>query len=101
MKYVLTTAPVHASLAQLVFVAKIRWRIERDDRDLKQDFGLGQFESQGWRSFHCHATLIIAAYGFLMAQRLTMGPGAETDLKQKLAQRQATSVPKDYISRAA
>ena len=67
VKYFLSTAPVYASLAQLVFVAKMRWRIERDYQDLKQDFGLGHFEGRGWRGFHHHATLSIAAYGFFDA----------------------------------
>ena len=73
VKYFLSTAPEYATLAQLVFVAKMRWRIERDYQDLKQDFGLAHYEGRGWRGFHHHATLSIAAYGFLMARRLKMG----------------------------
>jgi SRSO17 transposase len=81
VKYFLSTAPEYASLEQLVLVAKMRWRIERDYQDLKQDFGLGHFEGRGWRGFHHHATLSIAAYGFLMAQRLTMG-SSEAEIKK-------------------
>ena len=66
-KYFLTSAPQDAALEQMVFVAKMRWRIERDYQDLKQDFGLGHYEGRGWRGFHHHATLSIAAYEFLMA----------------------------------
>ena len=40
------------------------------DMDLKQDLGLGHYEGRGWRGFHHHASLSIAAYGFLLAQRL-------------------------------
>ena len=69
-KYFLTTAPKEATLEQMVFVAKTRWRIERAWQDLKQNFGLGHYEGRGWRGFHHHATLSTAAYGFLMAQRL-------------------------------
>ena len=69
-KYFLSTGPENATLEQLVFVAKMRWRIERDYQDLKQEVGLGHYEGRGWRGFHHHATLAIAAYGFLMAQRL-------------------------------
>ena len=72
-KYFLSTAPMEATLEQLVFVTKMRWRIERDYQDLKQEFGLGHFEGRGWRGFHHHATLSIAAYGFLMAHRLQAG----------------------------
>jgi SRSO17 transposase len=76
LKYFLTTPPGEATLEQLVFVTKMRWRIERDYQDLKQVLGLGHYEGHGWRGFHHHATLSIAAYGFLMAQRLRMQSGA-------------------------
>ena len=58
------------SLERRVFEGKMRWRIERDHQDLKQELGLGQFESRGWRGFHHHASLSIAAYGFLMVQQI-------------------------------
>lgn len=70
------------TLEQLVFVTKMRWRIERDYQDLKQDFGLGHFEGRGWRGFHHHATLSIAAYAFLMARRLQMGASAQAEVKK-------------------
>ena len=97
-KYFLTTAPEEATLAQMVFVTKMRWRIERDYQDLKQDFGLGHYEGRGWRGFHHHATLSIAAYGFLMAQRLQLG-SSDAQGKKNFAQRQVPAVPKDYVPR--
>ena len=69
-KYFLSTLPQDTTLSELVGAAHQRWRIERDDQDLKQDFGLGDYEGRGWRGFHHHAALSIAAYGFLMAERL-------------------------------
>jgi hypothetical protein len=54
----------------------MRWRIERDYQDLKQDLWLGHYEGRGWRGFHHHASLSIAAYGFLMAQKLKSGGNA-------------------------
>jgi SRSO17 transposase len=53
---------------------KLRWRIERDYHELKQEVGLGHFEGRGWRGFHHHATLCIAAYGFLVSERETIPP---------------------------
>ena len=69
-KYFLSTLPASTSLQELVRVAKLRWRIERDYQELKQEFGLDHFEGRGWRGFHHHAALCIAAYGFLLAERL-------------------------------
>ena len=40
----------------------MRWRVERDYEDLKQEIGLGHYEGRGWRGFHHHGTLAIAAY---------------------------------------
>ena len=48
-----------------------RWRIERDYLELKQELGLGHFEGRNWRGFHHHASLCVAAYGFLMLERLS------------------------------
>ena len=76
-KYYLSTLPGTAALSDLVRAAHMRWRIERDYQDLKQDLGLGHCEGRGWRGFHHHATLSTAAYGFLIAQRQT--PAVSTD----------------------
>ncbi|MET4121724.1 hypothetical protein ABIB85_008197 [Bradyrhizobium sp. JR1.5] len=56
----------------MVDLAKLRWRIERDYQELKQEFGLGHYEGRRWRGFHHHATLCIAAYGFLISERETI-----------------------------
>ena len=75
-KYWLSTLPQNIAFADLVDFAKLRWRIERDYQELKQEVGLGHFEGRGWRGFHHHATLCIAAYGFLIAERATIPPSA-------------------------
>ncbi|MGY2843935.1 SRSO17 transposase [Bradyrhizobium sp. USDA 4510] len=68
-KYWLSTLPEDVAFRTLVETAKMRWRIERDYQDLKQEVGLGHFEGRGWRGFHHHATMCIAAYGFLISER--------------------------------
>jgi SRSO17 transposase len=73
-KYWLATLPARVTMRALVDTAKLRWRVERDYQELKQELGLGQFEGRGWRGFHHHATLCIAAYGFLLAERLAFPP---------------------------
>jgi SRSO17 transposase len=75
-KYWLSTLPAHTKLPDLVRLAKHRWIIERDYEELKQELGLGHYEGRGWRGFHHHATLCIAAYGFLVAERSRFSPSA-------------------------
>jgi SRSO17 transposase len=70
-KYWLSTLPQSIAFKELVRLIKLRWRIERDYQELKQELGLGHYEGRNWRGFHHHATLTIAAYGFLMRARLT------------------------------
>ena len=73
-KFWLSTLGENITFAHLVRTAKLRWRIERDYLELKQEIGLGHFEGRGWRGFHHHATLCIAAYAFLVAERATFPP---------------------------
>jgi SRSO17 transposase len=73
-KYWLSNLPPRTALKQLVHTAKARWLIERDYGELKQEIGLGHYEGRGWRGFHHHASLCIAAYGFLVAERCLFPP---------------------------
>jgi SRSO17 transposase len=83
-KYFLSTAPADATTEQLVFVTKVRWRIERDYQELKQEFGLSHYEGRGWQGFHHLATLCVAAYGYLVAQsRAATAAPKKTSLEQK------------------
>jgi SRSO17 transposase len=75
-KYWISTLPPTTKLKALVKMAKHRWIIERDYQELKQELGLGHFEGRNWRGFHHHATLCIAAYGFLVAERNRFSPSA-------------------------
>ena len=76
-KYWVSTLPPTTKLKDLVKMAKHRWIIERDYQELKQELGLGHYEGRGWRGFHHHATLCIAAYGFLVAERSRFSPSAQ------------------------
>ncbi|WP_404300546.1 IS701 family transposase [Alicycliphilus denitrificans] len=98
-KYFLSTLPEDVTIDELVRVAHQRWRIERDYQDLKQDFGLGHYEGRGWRGFHHHAALSIAAYGFLMAERLIADKSVGG--KKNFIERQVPALPKDYIPRGS
>lgn len=97
VKYILSTLPESTPLNDLVGCAYQRWRIEREYQDLKQDFGLGHYEGRGWRGFHHHASLSIAAYAFLMSERLIADKPAGG--KKNFIERQVPAVPQDYIPR--
>lgn len=73
-KYWLSTLPAAIGFEALVDRIKLRWRIERDYQELKQEVGLGHYEGRGWRGLHHHITLCVAAYGFLIAERATFPP---------------------------
>jgi hypothetical protein len=74
-RYWLSTLPRRTSVKRLVYFAKLRFRIEFDYEELKQEIGLGHYEGRKWRGFHHHATMCIAAYAFLVAERGLFPPG--------------------------
>ncbi|ALG75513.1 DDE endonuclease [Azospirillum thiophilum] len=96
-KYWLSTLAETASLDDLVGTAKGRWRIERDYLELKQELGLGHYEGRGWRGFHHHATLCIAAYGFLVRERAAIPPSAPP----RPGRRKAPALPEGYRPRGS
>lgn len=98
MKYWLSTLGQDVPLQRMVLEAKMRWRIERDYQDLKQELGLGHYEGRGWRGFHHHASLSIAAYGFLMVQQLRHPEGAG---KKNAARREEPALPTHYKPRGS
>ena len=76
-RYWFSNLPRRTPLQRLVRVAKARWWIERDYQELKQELGLGHYEGRNWRGFHHHASLCIAAYGFLIAERCLFPPQSQ------------------------
>ncbi|WP_326777103.1 IS701 family transposase [Streptomyces sp. NBC_01445] len=74
--YWLSSLHADTPLAELVRLAKIRWRIEHDYRELKHGLGLDHFEGRSWTGWHHHVTLVTAAHAFLTEQRLV--PKADT-----------------------
>lgn len=94
-KYYLSTLPASTSFAALVRLAHLRWRIERDYQELKDEFGLDHFEGRGWRGFHHHGSLCIAAYAFLAAERARLSP------PEPLSFLRPARVPKGFTPRGA
>jgi SRSO17 transposase len=93
-KYFLCTLPANISIEAHVDIVKTRWRIERDYLELKQELGLGHYEGRNWRGFHHHASLCIAAYGFLMLERLA-------GIKKNAARLKAPALPESFRPRGA
>ena len=93
----LSTLPRDIAWARMVDLAKLRWRIERDYQELKQELGLGHFEGRSWRGFHHHATMCIAAYGFLISEQETIPPSAP----RAAARLTQLELPADYRPRGA
>lgn len=94
-KYTLSTAPENVPLEDLVRLVKLRWRIERDYEEMKQELGLDHFEGRGWRGFHHHGALCIAAYAFLAAERARLSP------PEPLAFLRAATLPEGFRPRGA
>ena len=94
-KYWLSTLPATIAFAALVRLAKLRWHIERDYQELKDELGLDHFEGRGWRGFHHHGALCIAAYAFLAAERARLSP------PEPLAFLRAAPLPKGFRPRGA
>ena len=93
-RYFLSTLPADISFKELVATVKMRWRIERDYLELKQEVGLGHYEGRNWRGFHHHASLCIAAYAFLMIERLRGS-------KKNAARFKAPPLPEGFLPRGA
>ncbi|MFM9700536.1 IS701 family transposase [Streptomyces europaeiscabiei] len=75
-RYWLSDLPDDTPIPELARLAKIRWRIEHDYRELKHGLGLVHFEGRSWNGWHHHATLVTAAHAFLTEQR--PAPKADT-----------------------
>jgi SRSO17 transposase len=76
IKYWLSNLPTDTPLATLVRLAKLRWRIEHDYRELKQCLGLDHYEGRSYRGLHHHLTCVTVAHAFLTTCRLSRGDPA-------------------------
>lgn len=96
-KFWLCTLSQDIDFEPMIDITMMRWRIERDYQELKQEVGLGHFEGRSWRGFHHHATMCIAAYGFLVSERSAFSPSRprSKDFIQK------SPLPKRYRPRGS
>ena len=66
--------PASTSRKELVRQLKLRWRIEQDYREMKDELGLDHFEGRTWPGFHHHVAMCAVAFGFLALQRALFSP---------------------------
>jgi SRSO17 transposase len=93
--YWLSTVPEDVEIEELISLAKIRWRIERDYQELKDELGLDHYEGRGWRGFHHHGVVCMAAYCFLAAERGRLSP------PQAVAFLKPAPLPKSFVPRGS
>jgi SRSO17 transposase len=91
--YRLCTLPAATPIKTLVSTVMGRWRIERDYQELKSELGLHHYEGRNWRGFHHHGSLCIAAYGFLMRERLRS--------KKNSARLKTPAIPRGFLPRGS
>lgn len=92
--YWLSNLPASTDWQTMVDTVMGRWRVERDYEELKQELGLGHYEGRNWRGFHHHASLCIAAYGFLTLERLSSS-------KKNAGRFKAPTLPEGFSPRGA
>ena len=67
--YWFSNLPEEVSLRRLVRLAKLRWRVEQNYQQLKEELGMDHYEGRGWQGWHHHVTLVCLAYAFLLLER--------------------------------
>ena len=72
--FYLSNLPATTPKQRLVYLAKVRWRIEQDYQEMKGELGLDHFEGRSWRGFHHHVVCVAAAYAFLALNRAHFPP---------------------------
>jgi len=75
IKYWLSNLPEDEDPGRLIYLAKLRWRIERDYQEMKGELGLDHFEGRTWSGFHHHCALVAAAHAFIALERALFPPG--------------------------
>ena len=68
--YWLSNLPADTTPERLARLARLRWRIELDYKQLKGELGLDHYEGRSWLGWYHHTALVTAAHGFLTLERL-------------------------------
>ena len=96
-RFWVSNLPAETPVLTLVRYAKLRWRIERDYQELKQEIGLDHFEGRTWNGFHHHVLLCCLAHGFLALKRALFPPREKTHIVQASAAYSANSSRENWL----
>ena len=72
LDYWISNLPAETSREYMAVLARMRWKIELDYRELKGQLGLDHYEGRSWLGWYHHTALVTAAHGFLTLE----GPAA-------------------------
>ena len=73
-KYYLSNLTERTSIKRLVRITKVRWHIERDYQDMKQNLGFDRYEGRTWGGFHRHLAMVALMHAFLSLHREDFSP---------------------------
>jgi SRSO17 transposase len=68
--YWISNLPADTQPERLARLARLRWKIELDYKQLKGELGLDHYEGRSWIGWHHHTALVTVAHGFLTLERL-------------------------------
>jgi len=78
-KYYLSSMSARASLKSLVRLAKMRWHVERDYQDMKQQLGFDRYEGRSWGGLHRHLAMVALMHAFIALHMEDFSPSGLAD----------------------
>jgi SRSO17 transposase len=84
-KYWFSNLPEGVWWRRLVRLAKLRWRVEQNYQQLKEELGLDHYAGRGWQGWHHHVTLVCLAYAFLLLERRRIKKTSSADFARSAA----------------
>jgi SRSO17 transposase len=70
--YWISDLPADTPPERLARLARMRWKMELDYKQLKGELGLDHYEGRSWLGWYHHTALVTAAHGFLTLERLNL-----------------------------
>jgi SRSO17 transposase len=70
----ISNLPANSEPERLARLARMRWKMELDYKQLKGELGLDHYEGRSWLGWYHHTALVTAAHGFLTLERLNPFP---------------------------